>query len=352
MRHSRFAWFTPSIALSSIALVCVVAGFSTWVNAAPPDKPANNGPAKHAPAKKAPAKVADAKPADALKKGKFRALVPGVEVNIPANRQEEDTYSTHDVVEITNGIANLAWSPKLSPNSRTLKDMATGRVFRRKVWYLEFTFKPVRMIWVDVPQETGKMQKKLIWYMVYHVKNTGGHLNPVLQKDGTYKIDKVNEAVTFSPHFVLEAPEYKKAYLDRVIPVAIGPIQQKEDPNRTLLNSVEISETPIAVSTQREDKSVWGVVTWEDVDPRIDFFSIYVQGLTNAYRWVDPPGAFKMGDPPGKGRVLTYETLLLNFWRPGEDIVEDQRIIQFGFPEMKRVDEFGIPKVDSSWIFR
>ena len=30
------------------------------------------------------------------------------------------------------------------------------------------------MIYVDVPQADGTLQRKLIWYMVYHVKNKGG----------------------------------------------------------------------------------------------------------------------------------------------------------------------------------
>ena len=36
-------------------------------------------------------------------------------------------------------------------------------------------------------------------------------------------------------------------------------------------------------STPEEDNSVWGLATWEDVDPRVDFFSVYIKGLTNAY---------------------------------------------------------------------
>ena len=31
-------------------------------------------------------------------------------------------------------------------------------------------------------------------------------------------------------------------------------------------------------------ETLWGVATWEDIDPRIVRFSVYVFGLTNAYR--------------------------------------------------------------------
>jgi hypothetical protein len=282
-------------------------------------------------------------PAAVRDKSAYRKLAPGIEIAIPAERHKEDTFSVHDAVEILQGIPNLNWTPKLSPSSQTLKEKATATVFRsRMIWYLEFTFKPVRMIWVDEPQASGKMQRKLVWYMIYHVKNKGGHFVPQRQADGTYDVTEQDADVRFFPLFVLDAPEYKKAYLDRLIPVASDAIQQKEDPNRKLLNSVEIGTKPIPVSTEREDRSVWGVATWEDLDPRIDFFSVSVQGLTNAYKWIDPPGAYTAGDPPGTGRVLLQRTLVLNFWRPGDEYNESERTIHYGIPG----------KVDYSWVYR
>lgn len=288
-----------------------------------------------------PARLVNAN-AEGRSAGPYRNVVPGVEITIPPDRQEEETVTTRDVVEILHGIPGIKWQPKLSPDTQTLVDMATATVFRREVWCLELTFKPPRMLWVDVPQATGKMQRKLIWYMVYHVKNMGQHLKPTKQQDGTYTVGLVDRDVRFFPQFVLEAQEYKKAYLDRIIPVAIPAIQAKEDPRRKLLNSVEISSKPIPLSTDLVDRSVWGVVTWEDIDPRVDFFSIYVQGLSNAYQWLDSPEGFKQGDPPGKGRVLLEKTLMLNFWRPGDEFVEDQRVIRYGIPG----------KVDSTWVYR
>ena len=272
----------------------------------------------------------------------FRRLAPGVETTIPSDRQEEETFSTHDIVELVNGMPELKWKPKLSPETKTLFSMASKKVFRREIWGLEFTFKPMRMMWVDVPQPTGKMQRKLIWYLVYHVKNTGQHLRPTLQADGTYKTTPVDHEVRFFPHFVLEAHEYKKAYLDRTIPVAVAAIREKEDPSRVLLSSVEMSAKPIAVSKGHVDHSVWGVATWEDLDPRIDYFSIYIQGLTNAYKWVDPAGAYKAGSPPGTGRMLVHKTLMLNFWRPGDVHLEADRTIHYGIPG----------KVDYAWLYR
>ena len=274
--------------------------------------------------------------------GDVPRLAPGVEITIPPDEQEEDTASTHDVVEILNGIPDLKWTPKTEPSTQTLRELATSTVFRRDIWCLEFTFKPVRMLWVDVPQPSGKMQRKLIWYLLYHVTNRGQHLHPKRTEDGTFEIAHVDSDVRFIPQFVLESQEYKKSYLDRVIPVAMEEIRKKEDPNRKLLDSVEISALRIPVSSDGLDRSVWGVATWEDVDSRIDFFSISIQGLTNAYLWTDQPADFHAGDPPGKGRTLTEKTLVLNFWRPGDEFAEDQRIIRYGMPG----------KVDYSWVYR
>lgn len=295
-----------------------------------------------APTGAAERQLAKAPPSAAGRIGPFRALAPGVEVTIPPDRQEEETVSTHSVIEILQGVPGLDWQPKLSPDTQTLREMATNTVFRRDVWCLEFTFKPVRMLWVDVPQRNGRMERKLIWYMIYHVTNTGGHLSPVPQNDGTYVLKTADREVRFFPQFVLEAPEYKKSYLDRIIPVAVRAIQQKEDPQRVLLNSVDVGSKRIAVSSELVDHSVWGVATWEDVDPRVDFFSVAIEGLTNAYRWIDSPDGFKAGDPPTKSTVLLQKNLVLNFWRPGDEFVEDQRVIRYGVPG----------KVDYSWVYR
>ena len=85
----------------------------------------------------------------------------------------------------------------------------------------------------------------------------------------------------------------------------------------------------IAPTPKGQETTTWGVATWEDVDPATDHFSIYVQGLTNAYRWVDPPGAYKKGNPPGTGRQFYPKTLVLNFWRPGDKEIEHEGEIRF-----------------------
>jgi hypothetical protein len=329
--------------------------------------------------------ISAARAQDAAAKNSYRRLAPGVETTIPILRDSSETVSRHDIVDLLYGVPDLPWKPTEQgeaekPNylaeTQTLASMAKDVPFRRTIWNLEFTFKPLRMIEVDIPQASGKMERKQIWYMVYRVKNNGAHLRPKQREadetvatgaefggdqatipKGTFDIELVDkvvlpvdakglerEAIKFMPLFVLESHKLAtpKAYLDHVIPVAVPEIQRREDPKRKLLNTVQIGQTTIPLSTDRIDRSVWGVVTWEDIDPRTDFFSVYVHGLTNAYKWEDNPDAIGPDTPPGTGRKFVQRTLKLNFWRPGDEFDENEREIRYGTPG----------GVDYEWVWR
>jgi hypothetical protein len=280
----------------------------------------------------------------------FRKLAPGVETTIAPDVDPHDTVTYHNIVEmLTPGVvADLEWTPANTSQTKTLRALATNRAFRSTTWYLQFTFKPLRVVQVDLPNEQGRLTPKTVWYMIYRVKNVGGHLKPIEKsaEDGGLppapEVEAVDDpglrnGIHFFPKFTMEAQieGQQKAYLDKIMPLAVAAIRKREDPNRPLLNSVEIGTQAVKLSTATDDNSVWGVATWVDVDPRIDFFSIYVTGLSNAYRWSDPEGSFKAGDTPATGREFTHKTLQLNFWRPGDEygIFEDQ--IYIGAPEDK-----------------
>lgn len=284
---------------------------------------------------------------------------PGVLTTIPPDIDSRDTVSVHDLIEIR-ANAKLQRQPTTDTKSRTLFEKAQAIPFRRDVWCLELSFKPLRMLEVDVPTRAGKMQRKLVWYMVYRVRNTGAGLSPQEQEDGTFvETEHAAEAVRFYPQFVLTSQDYdregkriRKAYLDRMIPVAVQAIQRRELPDGQLLDSVQISEHLLEAETGRAIGGLWGVAIWEDVDPKIDFFSVYVTGLTNAYDWQDSPEAFQVGDPPGKGRRFTRKQLQLNFWRPGDAYAEDEREIRFGAAPGK-ADRYGTGEgVAFRWIYR
>ena len=332
-----------------------------------------------------------------------RTFAPGVLTTIaPAPMAEEMFSGPQPLVELPIAIKDLQYEPKLTSVSSTVFERSQSVLLRRTIWNLEFSFKPMRMIQVDVPQATSRMQRQLVWYMVYRVRNLGNHLKPkglvtpellaaaetkdpseeVLAlldpgvpeskelyekfKDYTDEVEifgQKTDKLRFFPHFVLHSTEYKKEYLDRVIPAALGPIKAREFPGRpdqVLHNSLTISEVPIAKSDDLNDNSVWGVVTWTNIDPRIDYFVVFVQGLTNAYRFEDPAGAYKPGDQPGTGRrssrkrssstsgVLATRSIPMrktfnSAARLDPDPEEQQKILT----------EYGLDKpVDYTWVYR
>jgi hypothetical protein len=286
-------------------------------------------------------------------------FAPGVVTTIEPSLDRADAISLHDLVEVR-ADESLKWTPVSNPETRTLYAMAKDAPFLLDVWCLEFAFKPLRMIEVDVPQPSGRVQRKRIWYMVYRVRNTGAGLAPEVQEDGSFTTTQQGtEPIRFLPQLVLvsqdQAPgdqRVRKAYLDRIIPAAMEPIRRREMGEGRLLNSVEMTSEELRIEAGRSQRGVWGVAMWEDVDPSIDFFSVYVGGLTNAHRWTDPAGAYKAGDPPGTGRVLTRKTLQLNFWRPGDEIDEDEREIRYGVAP-GRADLYDSGEgVAHRWVYR
>lgn len=272
--------------------------------------------------------------------GRVRQLAPGVLTVIPPNDAVEDTVSRHDLVEILAADPSFGERP-LAEGSSPAKET----VFRHEIWGLEFAFKPLRLIEVAVPNDDGELVTKNVWYLVYRVKNTGHRMQPKITEaggfDGVTEIENNPQPVDFVPQFFLESPEYNKVYPDRILPLAMEVIRKREDPNRRFFNTVDIAgQIPVG-------KSIWGIATWEDIDPRIDRMHVYVAGLTNAYRWVDPQGPdgkylYEEGQPLGAHRQLAKKMLQLNFWRPGDEFHEHEGEIRLGSPD----------EVDYTWAYR
>lgn len=285
-------------------------------------------------------------------------FAPGVLTTIQPDVDRDDLRVVHDIPEIR-ANEELRWDPILLPETRTLYQMAEEVHFRRPIWCLQLSFKPLRMMYVDVPQPSGRMQRKLIWYLVYRVRNVGAGLEPEQQEDGSYAATEyTNEEIRFIPQFVLTSQDtdrqgrkIRKSYLDRIVPTALKAIEQREMPQGRLLNSVEMSEQVLTAETGRRVGGLWGVAIWEDVDPEIDFFSVFVGGLTNAYDWQNPSD-FQAGDPPGRGRTFVRKQLQLNFWRPGDAVAEDEREIRFGVP-VGMADRYDVGEgVAYRWVYR
>ena len=324
-----------------VAVMATVGGRARAQEAKTPPRPAAKpaaapaGPAK--PAAVAATKPAAAESAPTAPVGPlsppavpYRKLVPGVFQNIVEQTPLGiDTVTTHNVTEL------IAIDPKFT--------WAEDVPFHRDVWMLEFKFKPMRMIWVDVPGTEGRMQRKLIWYLLYTVTNPGKLLHQVEGEDKTFHLELVDRPIRFIPVFTLEvhnrlqdeAAGSAKVYDEKYVPVALGAIRGREDPHRQFRSSVEMARQEIAVGD-----TVWGIATWEDIDPRNVWFSVYVDGLTNAYRWKDDPAKYATD---GRGyRSMFRKVLKLNFWRPGDEFSQKETQIRYGVP--------GQPEYE--WVWR
>ena len=298
-----------------------------------------------------------------------RQLASGVVRIVTSQLDAADTVSGPLTLhKLAAASADSQWQPYSAPESDTLYQMARNVVVRRPIWQLEFGFKPMRMTRAEWTDRNGRQRSGLVWYLVYYVRNRGDHLRPVTPPDASEderarpQLERDEHAVRFIPNFVLEAHDIKKAYLDRTLPSVAETIRRHEDPDRPMFNSVDISRVPLT-SDLDDDGRVWGIATWVDVDPRIDFFSIYVQGLTNAYRWEERPDAeanLPADAPSDVFRVMRPKTLQINFYRPGDTVDEHDEEIFVGPPtdddpevrsrmlELYRIDS----PLEYLWIYR
>jgi len=292
----------------------------------------------------------------------FRRLAPGVLTVIPPRTSSDSHAIRGELFEVTRGLQDQAWKPQQAASHTTLVEQAKNREFQRDIWCLEFAFKPPRLIDVDVPASELRLQRKRVWYLVYRVRNTGGRRTVIDKDDPTKRtVETFETPVRFLPHFVLESREglteaegetAYRSYLDRVVPSAMGPIRRREDPARELFDSANMAASDIPPGGER-----WGVAIWEDIDPRINFFTIAVRGLTNAIRWRPQAGATFAGNlPPAAEMDHAVESLQLNFWRPGDDRDEVEEEMHVGYVGMlermtlggKLLEALGRPQIVQS----
>ena len=301
----------------------------------------------------------------ALRSSSARGLPPGVLTVVPIEPEREETFSgPRELPDVARGIPKLDWKPNYSPETRRLLEKAKTVILRRGIWNLEFAFKPLRMLHVDIPQSNGSLRRELVWYLAYRIRNNGNHIQPKPQQDefgnATYDAGFANHTIRFFPSFVLVNQESKRSHMDQLIPSAVRAIARRESLGQTLHDSISVSRQDIAVSSDTTDGSVWGVATWVGIDPRVDFFSIYVTGLTNAYRYKELAESFEPGQAPGTGRQFERKTLQLNFWRPGDAVDENEREVRHGVPGIADpVPEdvifrlYEVPKrLAHQWIYR
>ncbi|TWU57035.1 hypothetical protein Poly51_29560 [Rubripirellula tenax] len=291
-------------------------------------------------------------------------FAPGVLQVIPPAPEPDETFDgpqtlqslleAHPEIQF-GGATHPDGEPHFDPRSRTLVEMAKQVILRREIYAFEFAFKPLRHMYLDVPRADGRMQRKLIWYMVYRVRYRGGDLRPAPDKVAGVSIYKRVEEVhyesrRFFPMLVLRDQVSDQDYVDNILPAVKDKIKVREQITAPLYNSVEITRVSVPYGADESGDGVWGVATWEDVDPNLDFVSVEVFGLTNAF------------EQDGEGPKAPYrrKALQLNFYRPGDSMnqVDDQ--ILFGVPAYANDSEqqyilkqYGLSeRLDYRWIFR
>ena len=278
-----------------------------------------------------------------------RKLATGVLKVIEPNIDPRDA---HSLPMPTPGVEATPYETHFFPESETLHEMSRQVVFYRDVWQYEFAFLGLRQMTIEVPStDGGPPQRQNVWYMVYRIRNTGKALGYERIDDdpsGQVRHQLIENPETLDPttlpnrffgDFTLEGWVYDDAtrqyvarqYSERVIPSIVPIIQEEEDPDQPLFDKIQIIQREIAkVPEDAVGGGIWGVATWLNVDPKLDFISVKVTGLTNAYR--------VRYNPSGE-KEMTYKTLRLNFWRPGDRFQEARDPVVYGIPLVDSTDE-------------
>jgi len=291
-------------------------------------------------------------------------FAPGVVTVIPPAPDPKETFDGPQTLqELLDSYPEIQWDgpnfpegvPHFDPRSRTLAEMAKQVILRHEIHCFEFSFKPLRLIYVDVPRRDGRLQRKLVWYMVYRIRYRGGDLRPAVDQVAGAPLYKRIESVSYESRRIF--PMLKLVnhvtgieYVDRILPSAKEQIAVREKITAPLYNTVDISRIDIPYSSDSAGAGVWGVATWTDIDPNIDFFSVEVYGLTNAFEQ----------DGSGPDAPYRRKALQLNFYRPGDAMQQTEDRVRFGVPAYRNeqeqadvLEKYGLEeRLDYRWVFR
>lgn len=207
------------------------------------------------------------------------------------------------------------------------------------LWIAEIQFKPVRLTRMSVVDpKTRTASRELVWYMVYRIiprdyTELAGEGQPELirklrdsERDPANAVDPLRAAPISIPRFVLHIDDQgqEKTYNDEINLEIQKAIYEREVGRRgrsaELLNMVEaIGEVSEPVSVKDPDplsKAKYGVAIWRNVDPKTDYFTVYMSGLTNAYR---------ISTDAAGGTVVEEKVAIQKFARPGDEFLQDEQ---------------------------
>ena len=289
-----------------------------------------------------------------------RQLAPGVLTTIPPNFEPDDTVSTHDIVEIRANPA-LQWKPEFMTASRTLYGMADKVKFRRDDLLPRVL---VQAAADDRGRRAGRpaaSERKLVWYLVYRVRNTGQVLKPVEGDDGVFTAELAKGGpVRFLPQFVLESQD-RQADGER----DFESVSRSRDPGRRRRDQPARNARPACCSTasrwpsSRSPSATAASTTacgaWRpgptSIRGSISFRSTSAASRTPIAGTTRRPRTSR-AIRRARGRRFTRKTLQLNFWRPGDELQPNEREIRFGVPRGK-ADLYDVAEgVAYRWVYR
>lgn len=171
---------------------------------------------------------------------------------------------------------------------------------KQGIWVLDFSFKKLRIVTVDIP---GKGRRQ-VHYLYYKVVNRTGAPR------------------MFAPQFIM-VNEKDQRFEDTVLPQAIPVIRTREDGAIPLLGAVDVVGMIPPSTKAHIDDAVFGVAVWDKWDPHSDRYSIYVRGLSDGYKEVPN----ETGKP-----VAKYKTLRIDFIRRGDEHNLNEKEIELRDP--------------------
>ncbi len=261
---------------------------------------------------------------------KPRKLAPGVLTVVPAHFDAQDMALGPFDLDLVKKYPELAWGapnfpdnkPNFASSEETLVQLSKDVTFRpSRVWALEFAFKPVRSIAVEIPNSQGELQKRVAYYMVYAVRDPGKAVKSEASESNSdiKMVDLAPAPIRTLLRFQIVSKEREFMQDSSIEPIAKALIEAKERIGQPLLDPIEMSQIRIP----SDGTPVWGVAIWMDVDPRADFFAVDVRGLTSAYRIVKDESS-----------QTNYErkTLRIYHWRAGDDLAPENHRIRLGVP--------------------
>ncbi len=242
-------------------------------------------------------------------------------------------------------------APARNPNEKEIKPAPnaqdTDEIYDKdgnpkadsKIWVLDFKFKPLRSIKVNVPGR-GEQVCYYLWYQV---------------------INKTAKPQLFVPNFELVTHDTHMVYRDEILPTVLDAITEIEDPSGVLKikSSNSIAREPIPASRPNAiPRAVTGVAIFTDPNeplprdnsdarqrkakmPKLsdsNFFSIFIGGLSNG--WAETEA---IGD--SNKTVVRRKTLQLKFRRFGDGTLRrDEDLRYIGHEWLYRASSLEIPK--------